>query len=134
MCSVPEVMALYWNYHVCFRGCMIPSCIAFYFVLYFMNRKKTRLLWRQKYACRNKTVVATKLCYYAEQIFVATNTCLSRQMFCHDKHTFVARKVSLSRQTYFCHNKRRVLSRQTRVCHNKTFSCDKNDTCGSSRQ
>ena len=33
-----------------------------------------------------------------DKSFVSTNTCLSRQRFCLDKHVFVATKVSLSRQ------------------------------------
>ena len=49
------------------------------------------------------------------------------KIFCHDKLNFVATKV-MSRQAYFCRDKRRVLSRQTRVCRDKT------DTCGNSRQ
>ena len=74
---------------------------------------------QQKYACRDKTFVATKLFVatkrLARQIFVATNTCLSGQNtsfvatkvyfcrdktfgtniienFCRDKHTFVTTK------------------------------------------
>ena len=38
-------------------------------------------------------------------------------------------KLCLSRQAYFCSDRRRVLSRQTRVCREK-----KGDICGSSRQ
>ena len=51
-------------------------------------------------------------------MFVATKLCLSRQNICRSKHVFVATKV-LSRQTYYCRDKRRVLSRETRVCHDK---------------
>ena len=42
----------------------------------FLSRQ-TRLLSRQKYACRDKTFVATK------------------DVFCHDKHVFVATKMIL---------------------------------------
>ena len=55
----------------------------------------------------------------------ATKVCLPRQNFCcnkivcHDKHVFVGTKV-LSRQAYFCCDKRCVLSRQTCVCHDKS--------------
>ena len=49
-------------------------------------------------------------------IFVATNTCLSRQ-----NTSFVATKVRLPRQN-FCRDKGRVLSRQTCVCRNKSFA------------
>ena len=48
------------------------------------------VLLQQKYACRDKTFVAKKLC-------------LSRQIFFHDN-------IILSRQAYFCRDKRRVLS------------------------
>ena len=77
-------------------------------------------LSRQKYACRDKTFAATKICssrqnifvatkLLSRQIFVATKLCLSRQMFviffaaakvclsrqnvCHDKHVFVATNI-----------------------------------------
>ena len=51
-------------------------------------------------------------------MLVATN------IFCRDKHDFVATKV-LSQLAYFCRDKRRVLSRQTRVCSDKTFVATK---------
>ena len=62
-------------------------------------RDKTRLLSRQKYACRNKAFVSTKTglsrqTQVCRDVFVATNTCLSRHMFCRDKR-FVARKMIL---------------------------------------
>ena len=65
-----------------------------------------------------------------------TNTCLSRQIFVATKHffrdklkknrdkSFVATKV-LSRQAYFCRDKRRVLSWQARVCRDRTFVATK---------
>ena len=46
-------------------------------------------------------------------MFVAT------KYFGRDKHVFVDTNV-LSRQAYFCRDKRRVLSGQTRVCRDKT--------------
>ena len=58
----------------------------------------TKLLSRQNYVCRDKSLVATNIC--------------------HDQHVFVTTKV-LSRQAYFCHDKRRVLLRQPCVCHEK---------------
>ena len=48
------------------------------------------------YFCRNETFVMTNIsrdkhaCH--DKTFVATNTCLLRQKFCHDKHIFVATK------------------------------------------
>ena len=83
--------------------------------------RKTRLLSQQKYACRNKTSVLTKLCLSQPNIFVATN-----------KHMFVATNV-LSRQAYFCHDKSKLvatklyLSGQKCVCHNKSFSATESD-------
>ena len=61
---------------------------------YHFCRDKIHLLSRQKYACREKTFVATKLCLSWQNIFVATKLKL------------------LSWQAYFCCNKRRVLSWQ----------------------
>ena len=65
--------------------------------------------------------------------FVPTKVCLPRQNFCLDKIMFVAIKLCnmflatkvLSRQAYFCHDKRHVLSRQTRVCRDKSFVATK---------
>ena len=55
----------------------------------------------------------------------------SRKKFCYDKHNFVATNIIfvvtkvLSRQAYFCSDKRRVLSRQTCVCRDETFVATK---------
>ena len=85
-------------------------------------------LSRQKYACRDKTFVATKF-YLSQQIRVCrdkhTFSCEKRRVLslqtrvkkivatniCRNKHVFVATTV-LSRQAYFCRDKGRVLSRQ----------------------
>ena len=84
----------------------------------------------ENYFCKCNVLVCFCVCGNSKTIvggschkyhFVATNKCLSRQalfvatkeVFCLDKHVFVATEVSLSRQN---------------------FCCDKNDTCGSSRQ
>ena len=100
---------------------------------------------------KKKKKFATKVCLPRQNIFVATNTCLSRQkfcrdenafvatkgMFCRNKHVFVATKVSLSRQNVFvrrniCLDKGFVA---TNTCLSQHKSCrDKNDTCGSSLQ
>ena len=101
---------------------------------------KTIIVTTKHVFCRGKSMsmsVPTKL------IFVAKNSCWSRQTFCCYKHTFVATKgvfcrdkrfvatsILLSRQkacfvatnvlllqAYFCRDKRRVLSRQARVYH-----------------
>ena len=86
----------------------------------------------QKYACRDKTFVATntsllpqKCCHdkhtfvTTKHMFVATKVSLSLENFCHDKImfagtniSFVATKIRLSQQACFCRDKRRVLSRQ----------------------
>ena len=65
--------------------------------------------------------VATNMCSRQCSSFVAIKVCLPRQNYvCRDK-CFVAIKTCffatkpLSRQAYFCGDKRRVLSRQTRV-------------------
>ena len=80
----------------------------------FVNRIiKTRLLSRQKYACRdNITFVnfdATKYIYR------------DKHVFCRDTHTFVETKDVFCRYKYV-------------FVATKFFFRDKNDTCGSSRQ
>ena len=63
-------------------------------------------------------------------IFVATNTCLSRQ-----STPFVATKVCLLWQKFCRVKNMSLLSRQAYFCRDKYVFCrDKNDTCGSSRQ
>ena len=59
----------------------------------------TKLLSQQNYVSR-------------QNIFVVTH-------ICRDKNVFVTTKV-LSRQAYFCRDKRRVLSQQTHVCCDKS--------------
>ena len=80
--------------------------------------RQTCVLSWQKYACHDKTFVTMNICL-SQQIFVAT-TFVTKYFFCRNKHNFVTTKV-LSRQAYFCCDKRCVLSWQPRVCRNKTF-------------
>ena len=67
------------------------------FIVTNVLSQQTRLLSRQKYACRDKTFVETKLCFFLDKhTFVATN-------ICRDK-SFVAKKKDTcgsSRQRYF---------------------------------
>ena len=86
---------------------------------YNFCRDKTRVLSRQKYACRDKGFVATKVPSGQIHVFVATkhvfcrdksilvinchkvylsNTCSSRQIF-RDKHNFVAGSILLSTES-----------------------------------
>ena len=68
-------------------------------------RQKTRLV----------VFVATKVILsrltLSPQNYVCRRKCLSPQKFCREKNMFVVTNV-LSRQTYFCRDKRRVLSRK----------------------
>ena len=57
-------------------------------------------------------LVATK-----QVTYVAANSCRYKR--------FVATKICLSRQTYFCRDKGSILSLQTRVCRDKTFVATK---------
>ena len=106
--SVPNRSA--WPLFRLMLSCIIGgSCQKYNFC-----RDKRRVLSQPQYACRNKTFVATD-----KRNFVAT------EYFCHDQ-TFVATSICvcrdnffLSRQAYFCCDKRCVLSRQKRVCHDK---------------
>ena len=78
-----------------------------------------------------KLFVETIICRdkHDKIMFVETTICRDKHdkiMFvettiCRDKH-FVETKLCLSRQAFFCRDKRRVLclSRQTRICRNKT--------------
>ena len=73
-------------------------------------RDKTRLLLRQKYACRDKTFVVTKTLVCRDKRFVATSIILARQMTCFVKYLsrqeyFVMTIIILSRQAYFCRDK-----------------------------
>ena len=98
----------------------------------FCRKKKKKVcLSRQNYFCFDKKLFFF-FCRY-KHTFVAT-----KDVFCRDiilsQHIFVATNV-LSRQAYFCRNKRRVLSPQTHVCHDKhvfvawqNFCRDKNYT------
>ena len=63
---------------------------------------------------QNRSLVATKVCLSRQKVFVATNV-LSRQ------------KVlpRLSRQAYFCRDKRLVLLRQARIFGDRTFVATK---------
>ena len=63
-----------------------------------LSRQNTSFV-ATKYACRNKTFVATER---DKHTFVATKVvfCRDRHVFCRDKHVFVATKL-LSRQNFF---------------------------------
>ena len=76
--------------------------------------------------------VTTK--HLSRQIFVATNTCLSWQVyFCRDKHVIVATNIILTRQK-FCRDKHTFVATKDFFVVTNTFYRDKNDTCGGSRQ
>ena len=93
----------------------------------FVATSILRLLSREKYACRDKTLSRQNTCLL-RQISVATNICLLRQIFVATKvfSTFVAI------YDVFCRDKQ-YLTRQTRFCR-QNICRHKNDTCGSSRQ
>ena len=101
------------------------------------DKHKTRLLSRQKYACRGNFVATKVLSRQARVLsrktcFVAKNTCLSRQKYACCYKTVVATKLCLLRQKYACCYKTVVA---TKLCLlRQNFWPGKNDTCGSSRQ
>ena len=71
--------------------------------------------------CGDITFVAIGIfCCDKSMLVSRQNKYLLGQRFCHNKIMFVVTKV-LSRQAYFCCDKRCVLSWQTCVCHDKTF-------------
>ena len=111
------------------------TSVIFFFSTKVLSRK-TSLLSPQKYACHDKTLVATKLCLSRQKFYLDKHTfVMTKDVFCCDfffllshDNLFFTTKLS-SRQAYFCHNKRCILSflsQQIHVCR------DKNDTCGSS--
>ena len=96
----------------------------------------TRLLPRQKYACRDKSMLAaTKVCLprqkYAcrdKSMLVATKVCLPRQKYaCRDKSVLAATKVCLPRQKFACRDKSMLaatkvcLPRQKYACRDKSM-------------
>ena len=86
----------FWQNH---RGLLLSLAGAATSIIFVakntcLSRQKTRLLPRQKYACRDKPFVATNIC--------------------RNKHNFVATNVWLSRQKYFVATN--VSSPQTRLC------------------
>ena len=82
------------------------------FVTANMCLSRTVLSW-QAYFCHDKRRV---FCHN-KHVFVAAKVSLSQQKFCHDKNMFAATNVFS--QAYFCCNKRCILSWQTLVCHDK---------------
>ena len=127
-----------------------------------MRKRAESLIWtiigggaatRMIFVMTNTIFVATKHIFSRNKSMLAKTklllrqTGLSRQRFCHDKHTLVAtERCVLLWQTCVCRNKSelvmtKLLSRQAYFCHDRThlmswqnFCCNKNDSCGSSRQ
>ena len=94
----------------------------FFFFFFFCRDKHVFVATKHDFFRDKSMLAATKVLSrqnYDCIIFVATNTCLSRQTrVCRDKRMLAATKL-LSRQVYFCRDKTRLLSRQTRVCRDK---------------
>ena len=81
---------------------------------------KVCLPWQNCLSGQN-IFVATKL--LSQQIFVAANTYLSQQKFCHDKYTFVTTKDVLSWQTRVCHDRSKLVT--SNFLSQFFFYCDK---------
>ena len=80
-------------------------------------RDKTRLLSRQKYACRDKTFVVTNISPDKHKLF-------SRQAyFCRDKITFVATSLLLSQQICVLLRQTRLVSTKVCLSRQKFYSC-----------
>ena len=69
-------------------------------------------------ATKHAVFVATKLYLSRQIIFVSTNPLTLSHTFVATKDVFYRDKIVLSRQAYFCRDKRRVLSSQN-VCRDK---------------
>ena len=92
---------------------------------------KHTFLWQIFFYDKYTFVVTKDMFWHNKHVFVATKVCLSWQN-CHNNYlswqmfcllwwqTFFMTKL-LSWQVYFCRDTRRVLLWQTRVCHDKTF-------------
>ena len=132
-------------------------------IIFVVTKVLSWQMYLIKYACCDKMFVATQLCLLQQNMclsqqkfsvenitFVMTKYVLSQQTgVCHNKSMVVVTKL-MSRQN--CHDKTMFVMKNF---HNKTFvvtsilllqqkmcfvatntfvCCDKNDTCGSSRQ
>ena len=85
---------------------------------YNFCRDKTRPLSRQKYACRDKRFVATKLCLSRQKRRRIVTTKMIH-VFVATKHVFCRDKTILSRQNYACRDKHVFVA--TNICHDKRF-------------
>ena len=65
------------------------------------------VMTKHVFCCNKSMFVAPKV--LSRQISVTTNIILSRQNVCSNKN-ILSRQKDLSRQAYFCHDKRRIFS------------------------
>ena len=118
---------LIFLFFVCVSVGVLPVIWCGVFALVLSAEHRSFFMWYiiiggscyKYHFCRDKSMpVTTKL--------------LSRQTYFSRDKSFVMTNIILSRQTYFVMKK--VLSRQAYFCRNKRRDCrDKNNTCGSSR-
>ena len=116
--------------YACWCWCV---CVLFFFdfVSYIYKRERERTL------NNSPSMLQQKTCFVVTNIWNKTflwqkwylhNLVMTKDVFCHDKHVFVATKVLLwqnyvcrdnvwSRQNYVCHDKRW----EAHVCHDKTL-------------
>ena len=118
--------------------------------VWWQRTLKVQYHWREvpQASCllrQNMSFVVTKACLLQQNVYHNKIMFVMTKYFCRNKHMFVVTKV-LSRQAYFCHDKRCVLTRgksklvvtkllsqqklclsqfvTTKVC--QKFCCDKN--------
>ena len=83
------------------------------------------LLSRQKYACRDKTFLATSIFLSRQRLFVTT-----KHVFYRNKHVFVATKCVFCRDKSLLVATKRATNQQ-KFCRDKRCVCrDKSNTCG----
>ena len=101
--SAMEAMAYHWwelPYHLCCdKHTFVPTNTRLSRQTHVCPDKT--LLWSwPKYACGNKTFVTTKLCLSHQNICRARSFVATKDVFCHDKHMFVATNTCLLQQKW----------------------------------
>ena len=97
---------------------------------YHFCRDKTRLLSRQKYACRDNRFVEKKYVCHDKYLPRQTKFLSREAYFCRDKHVFVATNICRDK-SFVVKKKKKKLSRQTQfisrqnLCHDRHTFVDK---------
>ena len=119
-----------WAIHTNSSYCLLASCYTHLHAVKRVKRTMFAYCINTSRYCRKMRAKLSLAGTSTSIIFVATNTCLSRQ-----NTSFVPTKVCLSRQNYVCRDKSFVAIKIfCRDKHVTKFCRDKNNTCGGCRQ